>query len=540
MQHVASSIQSKNIADLQQYSILFPCLLIIFYGFKRYARTRSRPNPEIALYKYLRKKYLNKVLSTNSAHIEKIWTWKLIEVIKSGIDTRVKTLETIMSRLPELVLKPLFACRILLHLWYVYVIWFIGWITLLTRVSVRINEKALITRHPRKEIRISMSKRFIRFLHARIEIFSSWKGDHEINNQLHDIDQEGVINTKLNNYLFLMYNIPIFFVQLLTLCSIIYAIEGITSWNFSYAIFTGLVTIIWFMGTLMIELTTKFKDISRNIVDIEKLREYLDDSPVVHNYDNGGQFLYKQWTITLNEITFGYTELSKVFEKFSLIIEWWKKIAFVGNSWSGKSTLVKIIAWLLETDSWSVIIDWQDITNLSLQSLYKNISFLQQEPIIFDGTIKENIEYWLSYSLDEQDIHTIIEQSQCQFVYTLPQWINTEVGEHWVRLSWWQKQRLAIARIFAKNPHIIILDEPTSSLDSFAEEEISKALQTLSIGKTVLIIAHRLQTVKEADEIIVLWTDIQWYTVIIERWNHQDLITQWWNYAKMLELQTGF
>lgn len=124
--------------------------------------------------------------------------------------------------------------------------------------------------------------------------------------------------------------------------------------------------------------------------------------------------------------------------------------------------------------------------------------------------------------------------------------MDTEIGEKWIRLSGWQRQRLAIAKIMVKDPEIILLDEPTSALDSFAEEEVTKAMNNLFKWRTVIIIAHRLQTVKYADEIIVLWqtkkSEEIWdqSTQILERGSHDELVLKWWYYAKMLDLQSGF
>jgi len=143
-------------------------------------------------------------------------------------------------------------------------------------------------------------------------------------------------------------------------------------------------------------------------------------------------------------------------------------------------------------------------------------------------SIKEKVTYALS-------------MAKCDFVYDLPHWINTEIWERWVRLSWGQKQRLAIAKIFLKDPKIIILDEPTSALDSFSEEAITEAMHNLYAWRTVLIIAHRLQTVKEADEIVVLnYNEKAQSSEVIEHWTHDELVSKEWFYAKMLEVQTGF
>ena len=176
-----------------------------------------------------------------------------------------------------------------------------------------------------------------------------------------------------------------------------------------------------------------------------------------------------------------------------------------------------------------------DIDSVSLKSYYKHIWYLTQEPSVFDGTIYENLIYALDYEPTQNELEFAVKQAQCSFVYDFPDWLETHIWEKGIRLSWWQRQRLAIAKIFLKNPRIVLLDEPTSALDSISEEAITKALDKLFEWRTVVIIAHRLQTVKKADEIIVL---DKWK--IIERWTHDELVVLWWTYAKMLELQSWF
>lgn len=212
-----------------------------------------------------------------------------------------------------------------------------------------------------------------------------------------------------------------------------------------------------------------------------------------------------------------------------------KKItALVGPSGWGKSTITKLILGYLHSWSGSIHIDEQDISKLSLQSLYKYVGYLPQEPNVFDGTIRDNLLGTSPDASDEQ-LQEALHLAGCDFIADLSHGIDTEIGERWVRLSGGQKQRLAIAKIFLKDPEIIILDEPTSALDSFSEERISQSLSALFHNKTVIIIAHRLQTVKHADEIYVIQDG-----KVVERGNHTKLVSQNGYYAKMLELQSGF
>jgi len=170
-----------------------------------------------------------------------------------------------------------------------------------------------------------------------------------------------------------------------------------------------------------------------------------------------------------------------------------------------------------------------------LKSYYQYIWYLSQEQSVFDGMIIENLLYALDYIPDDKKIEEVIKLSKCEFIFNLKDWLKTEIWERWVKLSGWQKQRLAIAKVMLKNPQIILLDEPTSALDSFNEEEVSIAFKNLFENKTVIVVAHRLQTVKNSDIIFFIenWK-------IIEEWNHNELLKLKWNYYKMIELQSWF
>jgi ABC-type multidrug transport system fused ATPase/permease subunit len=184
--------------------------------------------------------------------------------------------------------------------------------------------------------------------------------------------------------------------------------------------------------------------------------------------------------------------------------------------------------------SGEIFVDGQDLKNVSLNTYYKNIGYLTQEPMVFDASVREN----LLYSVASKDLHKITDEklfevlkyAECEFITDL----DTQIGEKGIRLSGGERQRLAIAKLMLKNPKIIILDEPTSALDSFSEDAITRALDKLFENKTVIIIAHRLQTVRKADKIYVIEDG-----KIIEEGDHHDLKQKEGHYKKMLDLQVG-
>ena len=288
----------------------------------------------------------------------------------------------------------------------------------------------------------------------------------------------------------------------------------------------------------------RIPNLSQWYIFVQKIQDTFDTMPPLVGYETGELFQLKQWAITLNNISFTYQKKEEwggntnwIFDNLSLTIPAKQKIAFVGPSGGGKTTLVKLIAGYLRPTSGQILVDDQDLTTVSLKSYYPHIGYLTQDSSVFDGTIRENLEYGISNQsvIAKQSIDNILKLAQCERVYDLPNGLDTEIGERGIRLSGGQRQRLAIAKLMLKNPSIIILDEPTSALDSENEEAVTESLNALFAWRTVIIIAHRLQTVKTADTIVLIDNG-----QIAEQWTHTSLMTQKGKYFKMVELQSGF
>lgn len=222
--------------------------------------------------------------------------------------------------------------------------------------------------------------------------------------------------------------------------------------------------------------------------------------------------------IEFNDIHFSY-ENKKILEGISLNIEAGKTVALVGPSGGGKTTFCNLIPRFYDVESGDILIDGNSIYDVKLDSLRKNIGIVQQEVFLFTGTIKENILYGNMNATDEEVIEACKLANIHDFIMQQKDGYDTYIGERGVKLSGGQKQRISIARVFLKNPPILILDEATSALDNTTEYMIQKSLEKLCDGRTTLIVAHRLSTIKNADEIVVL-TD----KGIEERGTHKELI----------------
>ena len=232
--------------------------------------------------------------------------------------------------------------------------------------------------------------------------------------------------------------------------------------------------------------------------------------------------------IDIENVSFTYEDDNEIFKNLSLSIEAGKTIALVGPSGGGKTTLCNLIPRFFEFDEGDIKIDGVSVKDVSLKSLRENIGVVAQDVFLFTGTVKENITIGKTNATDEEIIDACKKASIHDFIMTLPNQYDTYIGERGVKLSGGQKQRISIARIFLKNPPIIILDEATSALDNVTEKEIQKSLEELGKDRTNLVVAHRLSTIKNADEIIVLTEN-----GIEERGTHNELIEKNGVYSKL-------
>lgn len=260
-------------------------------------------------------------------------------------------------------------------------------------------------------------------------------------------------------------------------------------------------------GTTGIERFTEVMEMDNSIFDDEYAKELTD----------------VKGKIDFDHVYFKYPETSEddpyVLENINFNVDVGENIALVGPSGAGKTTISKLIPRFYDIAKGSIKIDDTDIRDLTLESLRDNIGIVQQDVYLFSGTVKDNIRYGKEDATDEEILRAAELAGATEFINDLPFGMDTHIGERGVKLSGGQKQRISIARVFLKNPPILILDEATSALDNKSEAIVQKSLETLSKGRTTITIAHRLSTIINADEILVLT-----YDGIVERGNHKDLL----------------
>lgn len=230
----------------------------------------------------------------------------------------------------------------------------------------------------------------------------------------------------------------------------------------------------------------------------------MDVKPEITDHQGAEQLIVKRGDIVFDNVSFAYTQDQPVLRNIFLRIEPDTKIALVGESGEGKTTLTNLLLRLYEVNSGQILIDGQNINNVTQASLRANVGIVFQEPALFSGTIRENVSYANPQATNEQIVAAAKAANADEFISKFAKGYDTEIGERGLKLSGGQKQRIAIARALLKNAPILILDEATSSLDSRSEGMVQEALKRLMKGRTTLIIAHRLSTIQHVDQIVTL------------------------------------
>jgi ATP-binding cassette subfamily B protein len=275
------------------------------------------------------------------------------------------------------------------------------------------------------------------------------------------------------------------------------------------------------------------RDITSDMADMQDLFEYQNVEIKIKDLPNAKPINIEKGEVEFKNVSFGFKK-ECLFKDFNLKIEGGKTIALVGHSGCGKTTIIKILYRLHDVHSGEILVDSQNIKDVTQESLRSEMSIVPQESILFDDTIYNNILFSRPEALREQVLEAMKFAQLDKFVEDLPEKEQTMVGERGIKLSGGEKQRVAIARAILANKKILVFDEATSSLDSRTENEIQKDLEKLMKGRTAIVIAHRLSTIMNSDEIIVLSRG-----KIVQRGTHEELLKQGGEYKTLWDLQKG-
>ena len=283
-----------------------------------------------------------------------------------------------------------------------------------------------------------------------------------------------------------------------------------------YALYIGI-----FISPIQI-LVELIEMMQKGLAGFRRFLDVMETEPDIEDAPDAKPLTDVKGHVRYEDVSFHYSDDdTPVLSHVSFDIPAGKSIALVGPSGSGKTTICSLLPRFYDVTGGRITIDGKDVRTLTLKSLRSQIGMVQQDVYLFSGTIRENIAYGKPGASEEEIMEAARRANIHEFISELPDGYDTFVGERGARLSGGQKQRISIARVFLKNPPILILDEATSALDNESERWIQKSLEELSEGRTTITIAHRLSTIRNADEIIVITED-----GIAERGTHEQLLEQ--------------
>lgn len=340
--------------------------------------------------------------------------------------------------------------------------------------------------------------------------------------------------SKLLSYKYMAYNISIssLFIRVLTLFVLICGTWFVINGKLSYGGFVGFVLLIGVLVKPIEKLNAVIEMYPKGFAGFRRYLELLDTEPDIKDAPDAIEVDRLQGKIVYDHVSFRYQEDKPILQNICLTIQPGETVAIVGPSGAGKTTLCSLLPRFYDVETGRITIDGIDIREMKLASLRNQIGIVQQDVFLFPGTIRENIAYG-KLDASESEIWEAAEHAQLtEFIRSQADGLDTIIGERGVKLSGGQKQRLAIARMFLKNPSILILDEATSALDTETEAAIQASLTKLAQGRTTLIIAHRLATIKNADRIIVVTKD-----GIVEQGSHEELLQTDGVYRKLHQAQ---
>ena len=358
--------------------------------------------------------------------------------------------------------------------------------------------------------------------------------DHE--RSLFAANNEGYRATKLNAYAYMTASVTLsyFSTRFVQLIVMVAGTWFVIAGELSYGGFVGFLLLVNVFFRPIDKITSVLESYPKGIAGFRRFTNLIDTEPDIADRPGALSVEALKGDIVFDDVSFGYGEQGKVLDGLSLSIAAGETVALVGESGAGKTTICSLLPRFYEVDSGAISIDGIDIRDMTQTSLRNQIGIVAQDVFLFGGTIRENIAYGRLDATDAEIFDALRLAALDSFIASLPAGLDTLTGERGVKLSGGQKQRLAIARIFLKNPPILILDEATSALDTATEVAIQTSLARLSQGRTTLVVAHRLATIRNADRIIVVGRE-----GIIEQGAHNELLSRNGAYAALHNAQFG-
>ncbi|EJQ9798355.1 ABC transporter ATP-binding protein [Listeria monocytogenes] len=319
----------------------------------------------------------------------------------------------------------------------------------------------------------------------------------------------------------LSFSFNYFLMRLISLFALLFGAYFTINGEISYGEFVGFILLTNVFIRPIEKINNVIESYPKGFAGFKRFLEVMDTEPAIQDEKDAKPAEAFRGDIAYNQVSFEYSDGKKVLNHINLSIKAGETVAFVGPSGAGKTTICNLLPRFYDVSAGEITIDGENIKRFTLPSLRAQIGVVQQDVFLFSGTVRENIAYGKLDASEEQIEHVVKLAHLSKVVEEMPDGLDTIIGERGVKLSGGQKQRLAIARMFLKNPPILILDEATSALDTETEQVIQASLEELAEGRTTLIIAHRLATIKHADRIIVVNE-----TGIAETGTHDELLAQ--------------
>ncbi|EKT8893100.1 ABC transporter ATP-binding protein [Listeria monocytogenes] len=319
----------------------------------------------------------------------------------------------------------------------------------------------------------------------------------------------------------LSFSFNYFLMRLISLFALLFGAYFTINGEISYGEFVGFILLTNVFIRPIEKINNVIESYPKGFAGFKRFLEVMDTEPAIQDEKDAKPAKAFRGDIAYNHVSFEYSDGKNVLNHINLSIKAGETVAFVGPSGAGKTTICNLLPRFYDVSAGEITIDGENIKRFTLPSLRAQIGVVQQDVFLFSGTVRENIAYGKLDASDEEIEHVVKLAHLSKVVEEMPDGLETIIGERGVKLSGGQKQRLAIARMFLKNPPILILDEATSALDTETEQVIQASLEELAEGRTTLIIAHRLATIKHADRIIVVNE-----TGIAETGTHDELLAQ--------------
>ncbi|EIB3337811.1 ABC transporter ATP-binding protein [Listeria monocytogenes] len=319
----------------------------------------------------------------------------------------------------------------------------------------------------------------------------------------------------------LSFSFNYFLMRLISLFALLFGAYFTINGEISYGEFVGFILLTNVFIRPIEKINNVIESYPKGFAGFKRFLEVMDTEPAIQDEKDAKPAKAFRGDIAYNHVSFEYSDGKNVLNHINLSIKAGETVAFVGPSGAGKTTICNLLPRFYDVSAGEITIDGENIKRFTLPSLRAQIGVVQQDVFLFSGTVRENIAYGKLDASDEEIEHVVKLAHLSKVVEEMPDGLDTIIGERGVKLSGGQKQRLAIARMFLKNPPILILDEATSALDTETEQVIQASLEELAEGRTTLITAHRLATIKHADRIIVVNE-----TGIAETGTHNELLAQ--------------